>query len=245
MTNAIILAAGKGGRLLPLTKNIPKPLLSVWDERIIERQIRFLKEAKIENITIVVGYLYENFLYLKDKYSNIDIVINDLYDSTNNFYSLFLVRDRLKNTWIIEADIFMVTNLFMAHDKSVYYSSKKNIVQYEWYFKYNESLQIQSIHVADRRTFPNLFTESYYINMGVSFWCKQSCATINNLFETLYNDISRFNAYKNSYWDKLIFDYLDRLDVYIHIVNENEWYEIDSVDDLSKMAESFNNENFL
>ncbi|WP_398453323.1 sugar phosphate nucleotidyltransferase [Sphingobacterium thalpophilum] len=239
MTNAIILAAGKGVRMLPLTENTPKPLLSVLGERIIERQIRFLKEAGIENITIVTGYLNEKFLYLKDKYCNIDIVVNDLYESSNNFYSLFLVRDKLENTWIIEGDIFMVNNLFGSHDKSVYYTSPKPIVQYEWYFQYNENQRIQSIHVADRQMFPNLFIEDYYINMGVSYWCKQSCATIGELFESLYNDVDRFNLYKNSYWDKLIVDYLDRFDVYIHIVNESEWYEIDSVDDLNKMAVMF------
>lgn len=243
ITNAIILAAGKGERLLPLTEKIPKPLLSIGNERIIERQIRFLKEAKIDKITIVVGYLSEKFLYLKEEYSDIDIIVNTFYDNTNNFYSLFLARNKLHNTWIIEGDIFLVKNLFLQHDKSVYYSSSKPIVQYEWYFKYSESGKIQSIHVADRRMFPDVFTKHYCINMGISFWTHQSCNTINSLFNSLGGSPEIFDTYKNSYWDKLVLDFLDLFDVYIHIVNEKDWYEIDSVEDLDKLPKYFNKRN--
>lgn len=236
MINAIILAAGKGERLLPLTEKIPKPLLSIWGERIIERQIRFLREAEVGTITLVVGYLYESFLYLKDKYKNIEIIINDQYDNTNNFHSLFLARNRLENTWIIEGDIFMINNLFLRRYKSVYYSSTKPVIEYEWYFEYDDNEQIQSIHIADRRALPNLFTGNYYINMGISFWTKNSCEIIKNLFETIYKDVNLFNIYKNSYWDQLIFDYLNRFQLYIHIVDKKEWYEIDSVRDLDVIS---------
>ncbi|WP_433862847.1 sugar phosphate nucleotidyltransferase [Sphingobacterium thalpophilum] len=243
MTNAIILAAGKGGRLLPLTEKVPKPLLSIWGDSIIERQIRFLVEAGVNHITIVVGYLYEQFLFLTDKYPDLEIVINSQYEATNNFYSLFLVRNRLKNTWIIEGDIFMVSNLFLTHNRSVYYSSLKPVVQYEWYFKYNIHRRIQSIHIADRLAFPAMFTTDYHINMGVSFWDHRSCSTIKNLFESIHSDSDRFDIYKNLYWDKIIYDYLNEFEVYIHIVKENDWYEIDSVKDMTRVIKALDSGN--
>lgn len=237
--NAIILAAGKGNRLLPFTEKTPKPLLQIFNENIIERQIRFLKEAHISHITIVAGYLHQKFQYLKYKYQNVEIVINNLFDSSNNFYSLFLVRHKLKNTWIIEGDIFLVKNVFMPHEKSVYYSSLKPIIEYEWYFKHDSAYRVQSIHIADRRTFSDMFTEDYNILMGISFWNDASCTIINSLFESIQNDEKRFDEYKNSYWDKLIYDNLDRFELYIHLINKDSWYEIDSVRDLNELNRIF------
>ena len=72
---ALILAAGFGSRFVPLTFETPKGLLEVFGERMIERQIRQLREAGVENITIAVGYLKEKFEYLIDKY-NVTLLYN-------------------------------------------------------------------------------------------------------------------------------------------------------------------------
>ena len=70
---AIILAAGFGSRFVPLTFEMPKGLLEVFGERMIERQIKQLHEAGVYDITIVVGYLKEKFEYLIDKYQVKDV----------------------------------------------------------------------------------------------------------------------------------------------------------------------------
>ncbi len=59
MLNAIILAAGMGERLRPLTNDRPKPLVDVLGEPMIERQIRFLREAGVDDVTVVAGYFSE------------------------------------------------------------------------------------------------------------------------------------------------------------------------------------------
>ena len=61
---AIILAAGMGTRLRPLTLTTPKPLIHVQGEPMIERQIKFLHEKNIKDIIVVTGYLSEAFDYL-------------------------------------------------------------------------------------------------------------------------------------------------------------------------------------
>ncbi len=65
---AIILAAGLGTRLRPMTKITTKALVKVKEKPLVEYQIEFLKERGIDDIIIVVGYLKEQFDYLKEKY---------------------------------------------------------------------------------------------------------------------------------------------------------------------------------
>lgn len=108
--NAIILAAGMGTRLRPLTDNRPKALVKVNDQAIIERQIEYLKEIAIEEIIVVTGYLHEKFDYLTDKYG-VKLVYNDKYDVYNNGYSMYIVREYLKNTFVLEGDVFLNTKL--------------------------------------------------------------------------------------------------------------------------------------
>ena len=69
--NAIIMAAGMSSRFVPLSLETPKALLKVKGEIMIERQIRQLREAGINEIIIVVGYLKEQFAYLEEKYDEI------------------------------------------------------------------------------------------------------------------------------------------------------------------------------
>ena len=65
---AILLAAGMGTRLRPLTLKTPKPLIKVNGESMIEKQIKSLKEIGIDEIIVVTGYLKEKFEFLKEKY---------------------------------------------------------------------------------------------------------------------------------------------------------------------------------
>ena len=97
--NAIILAAGLSSRFAPISYEKPKGLLRVRGEVLIERQIRQLQEVGISNITIVVGYKKEYFFYLESKFG-VSIVVNSEYAEKNNNASLYLVRDRLSNTYV-------------------------------------------------------------------------------------------------------------------------------------------------
>ena len=65
--NAIILAAGMGTRLRPLTNDRPKCLVAVNGVPMVERQIQFLKEKGIDDITLISGYKAEALEYLKEK----------------------------------------------------------------------------------------------------------------------------------------------------------------------------------
>ncbi|SDK92616.1 CTP:phosphocholine cytidylyltransferase [Pedobacter sp. ok626] len=233
--NAIILAAGKGERLRPLTNIVPKPLLKINGEPIIERQIRFLLDSNVDSIVIVAGYMYTEFLYLKDKFPGVEIVINEQYDTTNNFYSLFLVKNKLKNTWIVEGDIYLMKNIFREHLESVYYTSLKPIVEYEWFFEYENTRQVRSICIADRRKNPDSFNDKYNILLGISYWTEASCLKIISLIDSISQNKSAFENYCNSYWDQLVARHLNLFELYIHPVSERDWFELDSIYDLQNL----------
>ena len=120
--NAVIMAAGMSSRFAPLSYEVPKGLLKVKGERLIEREIEQLQEAGIEDITVIVGYLQEKMFYLADKY-DVNIVVNNDYYKYNNCSSLMLVRDQLSNTYICSSDNYFVENPFEKYVYRGYYST--------------------------------------------------------------------------------------------------------------------------
>jgi CTP:phosphocholine cytidylyltransferase-like protein/biotin operon repressor len=120
--NAVIMAAGMSTRFAPLSYEKPKALLRVKGDILIEREIRQLKEAGIDDITVVVGYLKEKLFYLADKFK-VKIVVNEDYYRFNNPSSLILVTDRLKNTYICSSDDYFVENVFEPYVYRSYYAA--------------------------------------------------------------------------------------------------------------------------
>ncbi|MDL2219466.1 phosphotransferase [Ruminococcaceae bacterium OttesenSCG-928-O06] len=113
--NAVILAAGIDVRFVPFTHEVPKCMMQVEEQRIIERVICQLREAGIEDITIVVGYLAEMFDYLIDKYG-VKLLFNPEYATKNNLASLYLARHLLGNTMLVSADLWMWENVFHIYE---------------------------------------------------------------------------------------------------------------------------------
>lgn len=120
--NAVIMAAGMSSRFAPLSYEKPKALLKVKGEVLIEREIRQLQAAGIDDITIVVGYMKEKLFYLEDRF-HVKIVINEDYHRYNNPSTLMLVRDRLKNTFICSSDNYFEENPFEPYVYQAYYAS--------------------------------------------------------------------------------------------------------------------------
>ena len=98
--NAVILAAGFGMRMVPINVEVPKGILEVHGEPLIERLIRQLLEAGVKEIDIVVGFMKEQYEYLIDKYG-VHLVFNKDYAVKNNLYSLKQVLHKIGNTYII------------------------------------------------------------------------------------------------------------------------------------------------
>lgn len=110
---AIILAAGAGTRMAPLSYELPKALLTVRGEVLIERLIRQLHEAGADDIVLVVGYMKESLFYLEDGFGA-RIRINTDYADTGSAASLLIARDMLPGAWVCSSDQYFPENPFLG-----------------------------------------------------------------------------------------------------------------------------------
>ncbi len=94
--HSIILAAGRGTRLNPLTLNKPKPLVEILDKSLISRQVNILKSQGVNNINVVAGYLGKQLI--NNEYN---VIFNNEFENTNMVYSLFCAENLLDEDLIV------------------------------------------------------------------------------------------------------------------------------------------------
>ncbi len=118
--NAIILAAGYGMRMVPADREIPKGLLEVYGEPLIERLIKQLQEAGISEICVVVGYKKEKYEYLIKRYG-VKLIFNAEYAEKNSMYSLKAAAGYLSDSYIIPCDVWCKRNPFRRQESGSWY----------------------------------------------------------------------------------------------------------------------------
>lgn len=115
ISTALLLAAGTGSRLFPLTKSSPKCLTLVNEKSILERLVTNLRKQGFTRLVIVTGYQKECIMdYLGSKYENMSIeyIYSPLYLSTNNIYSLWMARNIINEPFVLfESDLVLNTSL--------------------------------------------------------------------------------------------------------------------------------------
>ena len=222
---AILLAAGMGTRLRPLTEETPKSLIKINEEPLLERQVKFLNEIGIEEIYIVTGYLKEKFKYLEEKY-NVVLIHNEYYDKYNNIYSMYLAKEFLGNSYVIDADVYLTKNFLRKNlQNSCYFSGEKNTLEKEWKLNYDSNNKVYSIEIVKGKN---------YILSGISYWSLKDAEIIKDELIKL-SDKFDSKELQNLYWDDLVKMNLDKLEVYIEKIEENDWYEIDNLQELNEL----------
>lgn len=225
---AIILAAGMGTRLRPLTLTTPKALTVVNGKPLLERQIEYLREKGIEEIIVVTGYLKEKFEYLKEKYG-VKLIFNDKYNVYNNIYTMYLVKEYLGDSYVLDADVYLNRNFFKSEmSSSTYFAAYREKFENEWKIKFDLENKIKSIDIIEKG--------SGYILSGVSYWSKDDSKIIIKKLEEI---VSRYN-FTDYYWDDIIRLNIDKFNIEIEKLKDEDIYEIDSIEELNKLKEKFN-----
>lgn len=217
--NAIILAAGMGTRLRPLTNDRPKCLVAVNGVPMVERQIQFLKEKGIDDITLISGYKAESLEYLKDRYG-VDIVFNDRYDTCNNINSLYIVKERFRDTYVLEGDVYMDKNVLLSEVSQSTYFARKKKYENEWGLEVDENNRLMKINIG---------AGDGFLMSGISYWKKEDCQKIISHMEEVYAT----KDYTNLYWDNMVLDIYPDLD--IHVREMEGIYEIDTPEELKEV----------
>ena len=234
--NSIILAAGMGTRLNPLTNHAPKCFTEVNGIPIIKNMLQNLLESGIERCTIVTGYLAEK---IKDKLGNrfdsimLEYVHNDIYEQTNDMYSLWLARQTLEEGAIVlESDIFFKSGIIQKSfesmkNRSYYLCGKYNGKPGEIHINVNEKMIISSIKILGKEE-KGLIDPSCYMSSGLLVIQRN----YGKLFSKWISEAVE-KGERRVLFDKVLSDHIGESDLYVFEIDQNDWVEIDTIQDLN------------
>ena len=225
--HAIILAAGMSTRFAPFSYEKPKGLTVVKGEVLIERQIRQLKEAGIDEIILVLGHMMEKFLYLTEKY-NVKIVVNNDYQYKNTHSSIYYSRDFLENSYICCADNYFPQSVFHTYEYRSIYSV----------------LYMPGVWRGERGVITNengLIVETQ--RPSVDKWVMNGFAYFNEEFGTKFKRIleEMWNTpgADGLYWEQVYAEHVKELPLYAVKYKDSEVMEFDSVSELEVFDPDF------
>lgn len=224
--NAIIMAAGLSSRFAPISYEKPKGTLTVRGEILIERVIRQLQAAGINNIIVVIGYMKEQYLYLEDTFG-VKLVINEIFAERNNNSTLKLVEDQLSNTYIVTSDNYFVENVFKPYVYHAYYASVyMEGPTEEWCLRTEKKKRITKVTIGGA---------DEWVMYGEAYWDR----TFSQHFVKVLNDVYDNPETKPKLWEAIYVDHLREFDMHIKKYPEGVIYEFDSLDDVREFDPNF------
>lgn len=224
--NAVIMAAGASSRFAPLSYEIPKGLVEVHGEILIERQIRQLQNAGIPEIYVVVGYKAEQFTYLAEKFG-VHIIYNNEYLTRNNHSSIYAARRIIRNSFICSADNYFTSNPFASTvDESYYAAVYASGATNEWCLDSDENGYINHVQVGG--------ADAWYM-LGHVFWSEPFSRKFLEILDAVYD----LPETRNLFWEDIFRQNLSSLKMKIRHYSADVIHEFDSIDELRLFDTSY------
>jgi histidinol-phosphate/aromatic aminotransferase/cobyric acid decarboxylase-like protein/choline kinase len=233
---AVILAAGMGNRLGKYTSNNTKCMLSINGQTLIERAMDAVDAAGIRKCVIVVGYKKDNLIaFLGNKYKNIEIIYvsNDIYNKTNNIYSLYLAKDYLlsDDTMLLESDLIfekeLVAGMIADPEPTIAAVAKYESWMDGTVVQLSENNIIASF--IPKKIFNYDEKETYYKTVNIY---KFSKIFLRNTYVPFLEAYSHAMG-NNEYYEQVlrVVTTLDKQELKAFILTGQKWYEIDDIQD--------------
>ena len=224
---AVIIAAGFGSRMVPITLNTPKPLVRVHGKRIIDSLLDALIEAQIPEIYIVRGYLGEQFEQLLHKYPTIKFIENPGYNEANNISSVVRAGALVENAYIAEADLLLSNpSLITKYQYETNYLGIPVEMTNDWCF-YTENGVIRKMAIGG---------VNCHQMVGISYWTKEDGARLAK------DAKEEFEAPggRERYWDQVALEYrIKDYTVHIRECSAKDIVEIDTFKELVMIDKSY------
>ena len=222
---AIVMAAGLGNRMRPLTDTTAKPLVKVNGVPLIDTVIAALEKRGVGEIYIVTGYRAEQFEVVAARNSKVHLVHNPEYATKNNINSVAVVADKMRNAdcFICEADLFVANDALLCRElsRSGYFGKMVKGHSDDWVFDTDPVGRITRVGKCG---------DDCFNMVGVSYF---KAADAEKIATAVLEDVKKpENA--QLFWDEVV-DRLVKageLDLVVHEVAPNEIVECDTVEDL-------------
>ena len=220
---AVILAAGFGMRMVPINTEMPKGLLEVNGEPLIERIIKQLHEVGIKKIYVVVGFMKEKYEYLMDAYG-VELVVNADYAAKNNLHSVKLVKEHLENAYIIPCDIWCDRNPFHQHELYSWYMVS-DLVDNESNVRVNRKMELVTVPESSGGN----------AMIGICYLVKEDAETVAEHIDELCKN----QRYDGAFWEEALYN-KDRMIVAARVVHSADVVEINTYEQLREIDSDSN-----